>query len=352
MVLSLANEAASWDSTSRTNVASVETVNSHPKHPDTEILEADVESADLDRTVSLMHLGFDSMRLVMFRDALLRAILPQGVVAPALFSQLFGEGSLEAAPLNTVIAEVGEAFRHAGRRYKPHWEDNDSDSTQVRPRRRATGASTILERDSRKLAQGAHGGLSPVGGLEACFRGDLATARSLAADTWHPQYAVCQQGSTAMMWAASGGHLEVLQWLVDCGCDVNARNKVGRTPSMFAAKYGHHECLRWLMSPSAAAADTSLRAEDDSGLFDWAVFGGDLLTLQTAAELLPPAELHAANRFGCTAIHWAASGGSVAVLRWLYEQGLDFTVINDAGHGCVQKAAWRGHTEALQWLKL
>ena len=53
-------------------------------------------------------------------------------------------------------------------------------------------------------------------------------------------------------------------------------------------------------------------------MFDWAVFGGDLTTLATTAELLPPSELHAANRFGCTAIHWAASGGSVAVLRWLY----------------------------------
>jgi hypothetical protein len=55
-----------------------------------------------------------------------------------------------------------------------------------------------------------------------------------------------------------------------------------------------------------------------AGVFDWAVFGGDLTTLETTAELLPPSELHAANRFGCTAIHWAASGGSMAVLRWLY----------------------------------
>ncbi len=356
MVLSLASEAVTWDSSAGSNTVRIDTIDDPSKHPDNEALEPKVEKVELDTTVTLMHLGFDSMRLVMFRDALLRVIQPQGVTAPTLFSQLFGEGSLEAAPLNTVIAEIGAAFRHAGKQYKPQGRGNEagdgsSIDTQVRPRRRKKGAATILERDSRKPVEGAHGGLSPVGGLEACFRGDLATARRLAADQWHPQHAVCQQGSTAMMWAASGGHLEVLEWLVtDCGCDINARNKVGRTASMFAAKYGHHECLRWLIS--TAAADISLRAEDDSGVFDWAVFGGDLLTLQTAAETLPPAELHAANRFGCTAIHWAASGGSVAVLRWLYEHGLDFSVINDAGHGCVQKAAWRGHQEALQWLML
>ena len=67
-----------------------------------------------------------------------------------------------------------------------------------------------------------------------------------------------------MMWAASGGHLEILTWLVEeCGCDVDARNKVGRTALMFAAKYAHHECLRWLVCN--AKADPSLRAEDDSG---------------------------------------------------------------------------------------
>eukprot|EP01046_Picozoa_sp_COSAG06_P027901 COSAG06_NODE_2486_length_6776_cov_5.224652_7_plen_70_part_00 len=47
-------------------------------------------------TVSLMHLGFDSMRLVLFRDALLRALQPQQVPPPSLLSQLFGEGGLEA----------------------------------------------------------------------------------------------------------------------------------------------------------------------------------------------------------------------------------------------------------------
>jgi hypothetical protein len=40
--------------------------------------------------------GFDSMRLVLFRDALLRALQPQQVPHPSLLSQLFGEGGLEA----------------------------------------------------------------------------------------------------------------------------------------------------------------------------------------------------------------------------------------------------------------
>eukprot|EP01047_Picozoa_sp_COSAG01_P043289 COSAG01_NODE_3835_length_5649_cov_36.487474_2_plen_96_part_00 len=41
----------------------------------------------------LMHLGFDSMRLVLFRDSVVR-VLPQEVTLPSLLSQLFGVGGL------------------------------------------------------------------------------------------------------------------------------------------------------------------------------------------------------------------------------------------------------------------
>jgi hypothetical protein len=192
----------------------------------------------------------------------------------------------------------------------------------------------------------------PKGGLEACFRGDLAAAQQLAADGWGAAHAVCQQASTAVHWAASGGHMEVLRWLVaePGACDVNATNKVGRTALMFAAKYGHCECLRWLVEE--AGADISIHAADDSDVLAWAVFGGDIATLETVASLLPAGAMHHRNRFGCTAIHWAAASGNVAVLKWLYTRGLDFGVINDAHHGAVNKAAWKGHKAALEWLLL
>ena len=152
-----------------------------------------------------------------------------------------------------------------------------------------------------------------------------------------------------MHWAATGGHLAVLDWLVqETGCDVNARNKVGRTPLMFAAKYGHAAVVRWLIE--SARADPALRADDDSGAFDWAVYGADIATLEAVAALVPPEDIHAKNKFGCTAVHWASSGGDVTVLQWLYVRGLDFSVINSSGHGAVQKASWRRHKAALEWL--
>ena len=158
-----------------------------------------------------------------------------------------------------------------------------------------------------------------------CFKyylgGHLKTAQHLAAhEGWSACHARCQQDSTAVMWAATGGHKEILQWLIlEQECDVNLQNKVGRTALMFAAKYGHSHCLRWMVEK--CKADIQIRALDDSDVFAWAVFGADVETLETVASLLAPAELHRKNKFGCTAIHWAATGGNVQVLKWLYARG-------------------------------
>jgi len=51
--------------------------------------------------------GFDSMRLVLFRDALLRALQPQQVPPPPLLSQLFGEGGLDAVRKPVLFRRFG-----------------------------------------------------------------------------------------------------------------------------------------------------------------------------------------------------------------------------------------------------
>jgi hypothetical protein len=40
----------------------------------------------------------------------------------------------------------------------------------------------------------------------------------------------------------------------------------------------------------------------------------------------------------------------VVTCRWLYDKGIDFTIVNEAGHTSVHKAAWKGHEECLQWM--
>ena len=59
---------------------------------------------------------------------------------------------------------------------------------------------------------------------------------------------------------------------------------------------------------------------------------------------------HALNRWGCSAVHWAASAGDVAMCRWLLERGLDFSLRNQQGHCGLCKAAWNGHAGLVEWM--
>ena len=214
----------------------------------------------------------------------------------------------------------------------------------------ATGAApthlVILERDGRSPAM--H--LRNHGFIAACAAGELARARQQYADGHYAPHAVDKFGSTALMWAASFGRLEVARWLVhDVGVNVDARNKQGRTALMFATKYGQCALAAFLLSEGRA--DVTIRMRDESSAFDWAVFGGDRPTMDLLAAH-PDVDINGMNRHGCAAVQWAAAAGNLETVKWLQAKGVDLAHVNGAHHGAVEKAAWRGHDELLRWLLL
>ena len=205
----------------------------------------------------------------------------------------------------------------------------------------------ILERDGRYPAT-MH--LRDVGFIGACAAGELDRARSLRDGGHYAAHAADKFGSTALMWAASFGRVEVARWLVhEVGVDVDARNKQGRTALMFATKYGQCALADFLLHE--AKCDVAVRMRDASSAFDWAVFGGDRPTMELLASH-PNVDINGMNRHGCAAVQWAAAAGNLDTCRWLQAKGVDLSHVNDANHGAVEKAAWRGHDALLRWLLL
>ena len=308
--------------------------------------------------------------------------------------------------------------------------------------------SVVLERDARQPK--AEASLRPIGGLDACARGDLSDLEALVGDLsdpalanpqgrslgggggaavgvgWDPRFACCKAGSSALMWAASGGHVHVMDWIAQTakalddrdgvgaatptangggghggwpdqttsfalgGVDVNSRNDSGRTAAMFAAKYGRLGALKWLVE--ARGADLLASSEDGSTAFHWACYSAHLPTIEFVAEAMQrqrrreaapgeglgggkeqveggvgqgsPSEVGGRdeqgaceehpmfwkNRFGCDATHWAAARGSVEVLAWLRERGFDLGAANSSAHKAMDKARYKGHLAAIDWL--
>lgn len=69
-----------------------------------------------------------------------------------------------------------------------------------------------------------------------------------------------RQGQSPMYWAAGSGHPEVVEMLIKLGAPVNDPNRQGTTPLMVAARRGYEEIVRMLL-----AAKADVNATDHTG---------------------------------------------------------------------------------------
>lgn len=82
----------------------------------------------------------------------------------------------------------------------------------------------------------------------------------------------------------------------------------------------------------------------------WASWSGSLDTVKLMVR--HRADFQVANRNGCTCAHWAASGGSLAVCRYLHDTvGVDFYQPNHGGNTPLTHAVAFGRVEIVKWLR-
>jgi len=100
-------------------------------------------------------------------------------------------------------------------------------------------------------------------------------------------------GGTVLGHAVSGGHIEIVELLVNKGENVNAKDKNGRTPLQFAADEGHKEIAELLI---------------DKG-----------------------ADVNAKSKYGVTPLHYAAGNGHKEIAELLIDKGADVDAKADNG---------------------
>lgn len=211
-----------------------------------------------------------------------------------------------------------------------------------------------------------------------------------------PTYTVDKNLSTPLMWAAGGGHVAILKQLLSRSKGlrqrINSSDKKGRTALMQAARQGQLGSVKTLL---LHGADVGVRTADGSSVLDWAAAGGrvSLIAFLLGAhtdtgkhhmqvqeeeeegqeEGMPLAErrrmwaaaaggvleglrTRPTNAFGCGAEHWAAASGALKALQWMHAPerggafGFDLQRVNNAMHGLVNAAAYKGHRRLVEWL--
>lgn len=150
---------------------------------------------------------------------------------------------------------------------------------------------------------------------------------------------------TALIPAASAGHVDAVKFLLQKGADVDAADKDGITALMEAAIMGHTKVVELLVQASATVDATA-----KSGVTAVWLAAGEGKT--DVLKLLLDAGAAAGNTRldGITALMTASVSGHAAVVKLLLEHGADPTVSDGDGLTPLHNAAEHGSVECLQAL--
>ncbi|MCJ1264100.1 hypothetical protein MMC22_003971, partial [Lobaria immixta] len=151
---------------------------------------------------------------------------------------------------------------------------------------------------------------------------------------------------TALMWAAQGGHEDLVRLLLEKGADVNVKDKNRETALHKAAMHGHEAVARLLLEKG-----TNINAKGGYGgtALCGAAEGGHEAVVRLPLE--KGADVNAKEELGGTALHRAAEGGHEAVVRLLLEKRADVSAKDEGGETALRRAA-RGEHEAVVRLLL
>ena len=158
--------------------------------------------------------------------------------------------------------------------------------------------------------------------------------------------AVRDDGSTALIWAASRDDAEIVAALLKAGANPNQADENGETALLAAAGNGNVAAARMLLD--AKAEVNAARWNGDTPLLA-AVNAGNLELVRLLADR--GAKINVVEtRMGQTPLMWAAAEGRTAIARFLIERGADVNATSANGFTPLLFAAQRGDANTARSL--
>jgi len=221
---------------------------------------------------------------------------------------------------------------------------------------------------------------SDVGPLHwAAFKGDLPeVVKLLNAGSNINELSPGESGMYPIMFAARGGHVETMKFLVSMGCgladerddqklplihlavdsdslecveyclslgnSVDTRSKTGELPLHRAIWRKHQTIIDYLLSKGANKNERVVSTLDTP--FILAAKTGQLTVMKKLKEL--DADLSLTNARGCSALHCAAEGGDLQVLNSCLEWGLEVKNCDIDGKTLLHYAVSSGKVEVVE----
>ncbi len=175
--------------------------------------------------------------------------------------------------------------------------------------------------------------------------GNLAKLKMLIGENPALANAKNEMQETPLHSAVSGGHLDIVDFLIAAGADVNAQDNQIRTPLHLACYDGHRDIVEKLISYGANLE--SRFANGTTPLF-WTVPGGHTEVFELL--VYRGADIDVQTDEGANLLHSVAMYGQKDMAKILIEKGADVNRTSDDGTAPINYAAARGHKEVLELL--
>ena len=154
-------------------------------------------------------------------------------------------------------------------------------------------------------------------------------------------------GKASLACAATGGDLEIVRCLLDAGAAVSARDNEGFTALIWAAYKGHLKVVQCLLDAGAAI---DAKGKNGNTALTLAVVEGHLNVVQCLLKTGATVDLQDKN--GRTALARAAAGGHLKIVQCLLAAGAKVGLQDKNGETAMSLAKIAGHTEIVALLKL
>ncbi len=194
---------------------------------------------------------------------------------------------------------------------------------------------------TRFLDAAANGDRAAVNDMLANFKGLVHSVRKLDAHGM-------QTGSTALHLAARGGHLGIVQDLVQAHAKLDAEDLMGQTPLMEAAMHAQADVAAFLLQKGANA---NHKASEGYTPLMYAARNRAMAVIETLLD--HKAKINARSEAMDSALHFAihAENCPQPVIRLLLDRGINANLRNMEGYTAADNARAEGKFEVAAFIE-